>query len=301
MNSKSRKILVMGATGQQGGAVVKYLLAEGWFVRVLLRNTNIPVAEDLARKNVEILQGDMNDIPSLITAMKDVYGVFSVQPTAGYPGTTADFTVADEICWGMNVATVAAQMGIRHFVYTSVAGAERNTGISRWESKWEIEEYIRKIGLPATILRPVRFMENHCHHLIGIRNDSLTDVYLRDTPVQLIAVDDIGAFALLAFNNPTDYLHKTIEIAGDTLSMPAVVSAISEITGRTISYHAISPEIIYEKGGDLLAGYLFANEKGGWQADISLLKQLHPGLINHDTWLKKEGKFKFEALFNRSK
>ena len=154
MNHADKTILVSGATGRQGGALLKYLLKGQWRVRALTRNPGGRAAAELAKTGVELAQGDMDDLESLKRAMKGVYGVYSVQ----------DFWTVGarrEVQQGKNMAEAARSAGVQHFLYSSVGGAERNSRISHWETKWEVENHIRKLGLPATMLRPAAFMENY--------------------------------------------------------------------------------------------------------------------------------------------
>ncbi|MFI9254944.1 NmrA/HSCARG family protein [Streptomyces sp. NPDC053069] len=297
MTTSNPTVLVTGATGLQGGATARQLLAAGWQVRALVRDPAAPRAQALVQAGAETVPGDMGNRPSLDSAMRGVHGVFSVQPTVGYPGTPAGFTVEDEIHLGMNVIEAAIDADVRHLVYASVAGAERSTGIRRWESKWHIEGRIGALGLPATILRPVRFMENHFDPTLGVHDGVLADVIKPEVPVQLIAGTDIGAFAALAFTNPDQYIGQALEIAGDELTLPQIVDAISRTTGVAITYRAIPREVLTGLDPDARAGYDFANHKGGWQADIPKLRSLHPALMDFDTWLRKEGKTQFDALF----
>lgn len=297
MTTTNRTLLVMGATGLQGGATARELLAAGWQVRALVRDLDGPGAQALVRAGAEVVSGDMGDRASLDAAMRGVHGVFSVQPTAGYPGTPPGFAVEDEIQLGMNVIEAASDADVRHLVYASVAGAERTPGIRRWEGKWQIEGCIGALGLPATVLRPVRFMENHSDPTMGVRDGVLADVIKPDVPVQLIAGTDIGAFAALAFTNPDQYIGQALEIAGDELTLPQIVAAISRATGVAITYRAIPREALTGLDPDARAGYDFANRRGGWQADIPKLRSLHPALMDFDTWLRKEGKAQFDVLF----
>jgi uncharacterized protein YbjT (DUF2867 family) len=152
--NEDKPVLVTGATGRQGGAVLKHLLARGRPVRVLTRRPDSPAALALAARGVEIAAGDMDDRASLERAMRGVGGVYSVR----------DFWSSGaerEVRQGFNVADAAAATGVAHLVYSSVGGAERNSGIDHWETKWQIEQHIRGLGLPATMLRPAAFMENY--------------------------------------------------------------------------------------------------------------------------------------------
>src|SRR5262245_34727531 len=152
MSHLDKIILVSGATGRQGGALLKHLLKAQWRVRALTRNPGGRAATELVKSGVEVLQGDMDNAESLHSAMKSVYGVYSVQ----------DFWTIGarrEVQQGKNMADAARAAGVEHFLYSSVGGAERNSGITHWETKWAVENHIRKLGLPATILRPAAFME----------------------------------------------------------------------------------------------------------------------------------------------
>jgi len=149
-----RTVLITGATGRQDGAVIRHMLAHGWNLLALTRNSSSYAARDLARRGVGVLQGDLEDPTSLEGATQGAYGIYSVQ----------DFWQVGarrEVQQGKNLAEAAKKAGVEHFVYSSVGGAERNSGIDHWESKWEIEKHIRKLGLSATILRPAGFMENY--------------------------------------------------------------------------------------------------------------------------------------------
>lgn len=298
MTTRNPTVLVTGATGTQGSAAARQLLAAGWRVRALVRDPAGTGAQALEAAGAEVVPGDMDDRASLDAAIQGAHGVFSVQPTMGYPGTPPGFTVEDEVRMGLNVVEAAHDAGVRHLVYTSVAGVDRSPGIRRWESKWQIEHRIRALGLPHTILRPVRFMENQSNAAMGVRDGVLTDVVKPEVPVQLIAATDIGAFAALAFADPDRYLGQALEIAGDEMTLPQVAAAISRATGAAVTYRAIPREALTGPDPDARAGYEFANHRGGWQADIPALRELHPPLMDLDTWLRTEGKQQFDALFH---
>jgi uncharacterized protein YbjT (DUF2867 family) len=147
-----RLILVCGATGSQGGAVARSLLDRGFRVRALTREPQKPEAQALADEGAEVVQGDMEDRSAMDQVLVEgIYGVFSVQNfwEAGYDR---------EVEQGKTVADVAKAAGVEHFVYSTVGSAHRQTGIPHFESKWEVEEHVREIGLPYTILRPAFFM-----------------------------------------------------------------------------------------------------------------------------------------------
>jgi uncharacterized protein YbjT (DUF2867 family) len=207
-----------------------------------------------------------------------------------------DFGYDDEVRLGMNVADAAKNAGVQHFVYSSVAGVENLVG-SRNYSKWEIEQYIRKIQLPVTILRPVWFMENFIDPLTGRQDFTFATAIQPSKELQLIAVDDIGAFATKAFENPDRYLGVTIEIAGDSLTPTQITTSISQATGREIFYAHIPIEMIRQKSETAAKVFDFINNKG-YKADIPVLREMHLDLMNFDQWMDKVGKEKLKMLFN---
>ncbi|MGX7672355.1 NmrA family NAD(P)-binding protein [Plantactinospora sp. DSM 117369] len=236
----------------------------------------------------------MDDRKSLDAAVRDVYGVFSVQPALIPP----DFA-ENELQRGLNVAEAAHQAGVQHLVYSSVGSADRDTGIPHWDIKWQIEQHIRAQGVPATILRPVMFMENHADPTYGLTGEhALIRAIPSNATVQLIALSDIGAFAALAFGDPERYLGKAIELAGDELTVDQMVSAISRATGRTVPLFPSHREPAAQTGvaGEAAEKFSYC----GWQADIPALRAQHPALMDFETWLAREGKSMIEALLDRT-
>jgi uncharacterized protein YbjT (DUF2867 family) len=286
MSHGDNTILVTGATGRQGGALVKHLLAAQWRVRALTRNPGGRAAKELAASGVEVVQGDMDNVESLRAAMNGVYGVYSVQ----------DFWTVGarrEIQQGKNMADAARAAGAEHFVYSSVGGAERNSGISHWETKWEVENYIRKLGLRATMLRPAAFMENYYIDAveIGILKGKLADPIRGNKPYQTIAADNIGAFAALAFQKPKDFIGLELEIAGSELTNLEAAQVFSRVLGRPVKFRKLPlPLVRLVLGKEFHEMFRWFNE-AGFKADIPALKKRFPEvrLLNLEEWLRAEG------------
>jgi uncharacterized protein YbjT (DUF2867 family) len=279
----NRTILVTGATGQQGGATARHLLAKGWQVRALTRDPNKPAAQALAQAGAEIVRGDNEDRASLDAALQGAYGVFAVQTFWG-------IGPEGELRQGKLIADAAKAANVQHFVYTSVGGAERNTGIPHFESKWQIEQHIRSLALPSTILRPVAFMDNYSG---WGRASILNGIFVSfgfqpGTPWQLIAVDDIGAFAALAFENPGEYIGKAIEIAGDELTEPQMVEIFSKVIGRPVQL-AQMPVDPNQPSDPEMSKMIEWADKEGYRADIPALRELYPPLKTLESWLRQTG------------
>jgi uncharacterized protein YbjT (DUF2867 family) len=286
MVNTNRSVLVTGATGRQGGAVIRSLLSKGWKLRALTRNPGSRAAEELKRQDVEVIQGDLEDPESLERAMLGVYGVYSVQ----------DFWsvgAVREIRQGKNAAEVAKRRGVEHLVYSSVGGAERNSGIDHWKSKWEIENHIRQLGLPATILRPAAFMENYYVDQveIGILRGKLMDPIRADKPYQTIAAEDIGAFAALAFERPEEFIGKELEIAGSELTNPEAAQVFSRVLEKPVKFQKIPLVMVrLVLGREFYQMFRWFNAEG-FKADIGELRRRYPEvhLHNLEEWLRKEG------------
>lgn len=286
MLNSGKTVLVTGATGRQGGAVVRHMLAKGWKLRALTRDPGSHSAQELAREGVELVQGDLEDPASLPRHVQGVYGVYSVQ----------DFWAVGarrEVQQGKNVADAAKKAGVKHFVYSSVGGAERNTGIPHWESKWEVEKHIRSLGLPTTVIRPAAFMETYYIDQveIGILKGKLTDPIRADKQYQTIATDDIGAFVALAFERPAEFVGKELEIAGSELTNLEAAKVFSRVLGKPVKFQKLPlPIVRLVLGKEFYVMFRWFNE-AGFKADVARLRRTYPEIHLHtlEEWLRNEG------------
>lgn len=285
MNS-DKAVLITGATGRQGGAVIRYMLPKGWRLRALVFKADNATVEKLTEQGLDVVRGDLEDPASLERAVRGVYGVYSVQDFWSV-GTER------EVRQGKNIADAAKRAGVEHFVYSSAGGAERNSGIDHFESKWEIENYIRKLGLPATMIRPVAFMENYYIDQveIGILKGKLSDPIRADKPYQTIAASDIGAFAALAFERPKEFIGEAVEIAGSELTNPEAAQVFSGVLGRPVKFQKLPmPMVRLFLGKEFYQMFRWFNQSG-FKANIPELRRKYPE-IHFQTlgeWLRAEG------------
>jgi len=286
MSNADKTVLVTGATGRQGGAVIRHMLPKGWKLRALTRNPASHEAQSLARLGVEVVQGDLEDPASIARAAQGLYGVYSVQ----------DFWAVGakrEIQQGKNVAAAAKKAGVKHFVYSSVGGAERHTGIPHWESKWQVEQTVRDLGLPATIIRPAAFMEMYYIDQVevGILKGKLADPIHGDKPYQTIATDDIGAFVALSFDRPQEFIGHELEIAGSELTNLEAAKVFSRVLGKPVKFQKLPMTLVRViLGKEFYLMFRWFNESG-FQADIPALRKRYPEvrLYNLEEWLRAEG------------
>jgi uncharacterized protein YbjT (DUF2867 family) len=286
MEKESKIILVAGATGKQGGAVIRHLQGKKWKVRALTRNTKSEVAQALESKGIEVFQGDMSDRQSLEKAMDNAYGVFSVQ----------DYWIVGaekEIQQGKNMADAAKEAGVQHFVYSSAAGADQNSGVDHFDSKFVIEEYIKSSGLQWNIFRPVGFMENyHIPHLKNrLLKGKLADPIKPSRKLQLIPTDDIGALVAATFDKPEKYVGQAFDIASDELTNPEIAEIFSRVMGRPIRFSKLPMLIVRLFMGKELHQMFRWYNKVGYDVDIPSLQDKFPEvkLTSLEEWLQRDG------------
>jgi len=282
MNDKV--IAVTGATGQQGRAVARKLLADGWNVRALTRDLDKPAAQELVSLGAEVVRADMENRAELDAAFDGTYGVFSVQnfwlPNVGFEG---------EIRQGKNVADAAKAAGVQHLVYSSVGAAHRGMEQKHFESKWIIEQHIHSLDIPYTIFRPAAFFENFNWERAFILNGTFNAMGLRpEKERQMIGVEDIGVFVALAFAKPEEYLGKTIELAGDELTESQIADTFAKVIGRPVKLTRPTGGNGRRTDEEMEAMFNFFNGEA-YDADIPALRKLHPGLLTFEQYLRKTG------------
>ena len=291
MADHKETVLVIGVTGQQGGATARHLLERGRTVRALVRDPDAPAARALRRAGADLVVGDLDDPASLRAAMGGAHGVFLVLTMMVGPRISPEGVVAEERR-GKTVADLAREAGVEHLVYSSLNGASARSGIPYYESKARIEEHIHALGLPATILRPVSFMDNFATYNRPVLDDGELVVSLAvrpELPMQLISVRDIGAFAAIAFDRPDQFVGRTVEIAGDVLKPPQIAETFGRVCGLPAHFRQTPIEQVRAFDVQLAQMFTFFNEHPSELADLSALRAQHPGLMRLETWLRETG------------
>lgn len=308
--SGSKVLLITGATGQQGGAVISALLAENpspnFTILGVTRDANSASAKKLAAKSplIHLLQGNLDDAPALFRTASEItkqpiWGVFSIQSPAG-KGQSPD----TEERQGKALVDEAVKAGVEHFVYTSVdrGGDEKSwtdeTYVPHFQSKHRIELYLReKAGekMGWTVLRPVAFMDN-------IKPAFTTKVFfagwqsaLGEKPLQLVAVSDIGRAGAQAFINPAKYNKRAIGLAGDEVNLGQMSKVFEKVTGAPvpITYGFLGSAFLWGvKEMGLMMRWL---KEYGYGADVEGCRKTYPGMIDFETYLRNQSGYPKKA------
>jgi len=278
MVANQRKILVTGATGQQGGSLARLLLRKKHKVYALTRNTQSSAAQDLRNRGANIVKGDLDDSDSLQRAVKDVESVFLM-------GTPFEDGTEGEIRRGKLMADIAKENGIEHLVYSSVANADKNTGIPHFESKYKVEQHIKNLGIPHTIIGPTFFMENLLGP--GLEQGQLALPLSQSTTLQQSALENIAEFSALVLERHKPFLGKRIDIASDEVTGEQAAEILSNVLGNKMRYVSIPLDQVYQANEDMARMYDWY-EKAGTGLDIASLHQEYPEIdwLSFRDWAK---------------
>jgi uncharacterized protein YbjT (DUF2867 family) len=190
---------------------------------------------------------------------------------------------------GIAVADAAKAAGIGHFIYSSVGGADRGSGVPHFESKWRVEEYVREIGLPASIVRPAFFMDNLAKSSMRFLLIAMLRAYVpKGKALQMIAVEDIGKWVAHAFANPDTFIGAAEEIAGDELTRPEIAAAFKR-HGQSAGWPIPLPRLAFRPLPYDVRKMMEWFGTAGYTADFAALRARQPDLKTFDQWLSESG------------
>ena len=282
--SQSKLVLVTGATGNQGGAVVEALLTRGHQVRALTRSSASSAANRLREQGVEIAVGDFTDHDFLVRAARGADAVYAMS-------TPFEQGVEKETAQGITITDAAKAAGVAHLIYSSVASADRATGIPHFDSKYEVEKHIQASGMPCTIVAPVFFMENLLQPWIlsGLRQGKLAMALPARRSLQQIAVADIGAFVAAVIERGDTVFGRRFDIAGDELTGEEAAATLSKVTGREVRYEGFPADLLRAPSEDVALMFEWFDSTG-YAADIESLRRDFPVVKWHtfEEWARKQ-------------
>ncbi|RYP48714.1 hypothetical protein DL768_005434 [Monosporascus sp. mg162] len=293
-NSPKKAILITGATGKQGGATIDALLDAGALDQhrlvAVTRNPGSGAAKKLKAKGVTVVQGDFSDLPGIFNNAKAALGGGDDAKTAIGKGASSELEEAQ----GKALVDAALSNNVKFFVYSSVdRGGERSfdnpTTVPHFISKHNIERHLVNSSgttdMQWTILRPVAFMENFTPGFGTKIMATAWKVAVKEKPLQLVSIRDIGWFAAQAFMRPGDFAGRVISLAGDELTLSQANAIFKSKVGREMpeTFHFLARLLLWYSAefGNMFRWFY----TDGYGADIKALKAEHPGLLSFSAWL----------------
>ena len=268
-------VVVTGATGKQGGAVVKSLLERGHEVRAVTRSTDSAKARELANAGVTFVRASLEDTAALRKVLEGATSLFAM--TTPFEGGTPSRDAT------RHPAADAAKAAGVHLVFTSVGSANRQTGVPHFDSKYEVEQHIAKIGVRATVLAPVYFMEN----LHFGKEQLAKGIYASPLPptrlLAQVTVADIGAVAVRLLEDPGRFAGRRFDVGGDELAQGNdVIAILSRVTGRPFTYFQVPLDVIRQRMGEDGAKMYEWFDRVGFTVDRAALRREFPDVAFHD-------------------
>jgi uncharacterized protein YbjT (DUF2867 family) len=299
MADSSGRVLVTGATGSQGGATARALLAMGTRIRFLTRDPKSDAAQALVASGAQAAQGDLGDPASIAAAMHGVDAVFSVQVPDRHGGD-------DERRHGLAIVEAGRVVGGARSAHPPLAQAGNHTRFPGWDEgrwlskywtdKWDIEEAVRQAGFAQwTVLQPAFMMDNlarpKSRYLFPhLAQGKLLSALLPETKLHFIAADDVGAFAAAALAGPSPLHGQTIPLASQALTMTEVATALSKTLSAPVTAMHLSPQEARDRG--LFAGWVTTQEwmnEVGYAVDLDKTRSWGLALTSLEDWLAVHG------------
>lgn len=279
---KQKTVFITGITGNQGSAAAKHILGKGHAVIGLTRNKNSENAKLWKTKGVNVVEGNLNEPDLFLNHLDSVDAIFLVQ---GLQGKEQEIKQAKQF-----IDAIKSQ-NKTHFIYSSVLGADLKTGVPHFDSKMEIENYLKTKNLSFTILRPASFYENHLIPQVAnsIRKGKYVSPLNKTCKQQMIGVDDIGKITAQVISKRSDYEGKTISIATDEWQIGDIPNAFSEVINKPVKYKKLPGFITrLAMGKDLSKMFKFMNENDfSVVEDIESVKNEFGIQGNFKTWISQ--------------
>ncbi len=302
-------IAVAGATGAQGGGLVRAILGDpqgGFAARALTRDPNSERAKELARLGAEIVAADVDDQESLKRAFKGAYGAYCVT------FFWAHFSPEKELAEAAAMAAAAKHAGLEHVIWSTLEDTRKWVPLSdtrmptlmgkykvpHFDAKGEANLVFTELGVPTTFLLTSFYWDNLTNSGLGLSNGSDGKLALTlpmgDKKLPGIAVEDIGRCAYGIFKKGREFIGKTVGIAGEHLTGAQMASALSKALGREVRYNDVPPDVFRRLGfpGAEDLGNMFQFKRDFEQVfcgarDLALSRALNPALETFEGWLAR--------------
>lgn len=302
-------IAVLGATGTQGGGLVRAILADatgGYAVRAVTRKTDSDKGKALAKAGAEVVAADMDDEKSLEKAFEGAHGVFVVT------NFWEHFSAEKEIAQARNAAHAAKAAGVKHVIWSTLDDTRKWIPLSddrmptlggkykvpHFDGKGEADKVFSEAGVPTTWLLTVFYWDNMVHFGTGPKKGpdgklALT-MPMGDAKLPAMAAEDIGKCAYAIFKRGSEFIGKKIGIAGEHLTGAQMAAKLTKALGREVAYNDVPPEVYRGFGfpgaddmGNMFQFKRDFNDDYCKSRSVELARNLNPDLLNFDAWLAK--------------
>ena len=300
-------IAVVGATGAQGGGLVRAILKDatsGFAVRALTRKVDSDKAIELKKQGAEVVAADLDDVGSLKRAFAGAYGAFLIT------NFWEHFSGEKELAQAKNMAEAAKQAGVQHVIWSTLEDTRRWIPLSdnrmptlkgkykveHFDAKGEADHLFTDAGVPTTFLLTSFYWENLIYFGLGPKpgpDGKLALTYpMGDKKLPGIAAEDIGKVALAIFKKGKEYIGKTIAISGEQLTGAQMATALTKALGQEVRYNDVSPDVYRKFGfpGAEDMGNMFQFKRDFQEAfcgprNPSIARALNPSMQTFEQWL----------------
>lgn len=304
-----KTIAVVGATGAQGGGLVRAILDDpnsSFHVRALTRNTRSDKAADLTRRGADVVEADLDDLETMKRAFHGAYGAFCVT------NFWEHFSPETELAQAANMAQAAKDAGLKHVVWSTLEDTRqwvplgddrmptlmKKYKVPHFDAKGEANQTFTELGVPTTFLLTSFYWDNLIHFGMGPKPgpDGVLAITfpMGDRKLPGMAAEDIGACAYAIFKRGSDYIGKTIGVAGGHLTGQEMAAALGEALGKEVRFNDVSPEAYRNFGfpgaddlGNMFQFKRDFNEDFCGARDLEKARALHPSLRSFEDWLAR--------------
>jgi uncharacterized protein YbjT (DUF2867 family) len=302
--SDKKIIVVVGATGAQGGGLARAVLADpdGEFaLRAVTRDASSEAARALAEAGAEVVTADLDDEGSVLKALDDAYGAFFVTAYWEY------LSVEREQAQAANMAQAARTAGLRHVIWSTLPDTREDVplgsrmptlmgkyNVPHFDSKGEANRFFEEAGVPTTFLNTTYYFEGFLSYFPPTRGEDgrlAITLPMGERKLSGIASEDIGKIALAIFKQGDEFVGETLSIAGEHLTGEQYAAALSKELGEEIVYRSMSFDDFRALGfpgaddlGNMFQYYYEFEEAFTGARNLDELRRLHPGLQDFATW-----------------
>jgi uncharacterized protein YbjT (DUF2867 family) len=307
--AEKKTIAVVGATGAQGGGLVRAILADpqgGFTARAITRDANSEKARELAALGAEVVAADIDDEAALTEALRGAYGAYFVT------FYWAHFSPEREKSEIRNMARAARAAGVQHVIWSTLEDTRQWIPLSdnrmptlmgdykvpHFDAKGESNAVFTELGVPTTFLYTSFYWDNLIHFGMGPKRGAdgtlVFTLPMGDRKLPGMAAEDIGKSAYGIFKRGEELIGKSVGIAGEHLSGAEMAAGLSRALGEEVRYNAISPDAYRAlgfPGADDLGNMFqfnhdFADDFRGMR-NVEQTRALNHALQSFDVWLSE--------------